>query len=103
MNDYNNKMHELIEKDINNIINRTHFYSNDIMSYQVQSIIGTALENYRWNRSIYEYLIESDKYPEIHVFIRCRKGEEIDEIKVLRFERLYKLKKLEELNEKSIL
>lgn len=87
-----------IENDINWVVNKTTFYheSDDIINYQIKSVIGTILEKYHYN-TIREYIVVSH-YPEVKVLIKYNGTLEIAEIKVLKFERLNKLHKLNSIS-----
>lgn len=83
-----------IEKDVNDVVNKTTFYQfedGDIINYHIKAVIGTILEKYHYSK-IREYIVRSN-YPEVQVLIKYNTLE-IAEIKVLKFERLNKLHKL---------
>lgn len=100
------EIHNEIEKDINDVINKTIFYdfSNmpdwNIKDYQIKHIIGMILQKYRDNNKIHNYIVTSD-YPNVKVLIKYNYYTEIDEIKILKFERLCKLQKINETSYES--
>ena len=81
----------LIENDINDVVNKTTFYKGDSIDYHIKSVIGIILEKYHYSY-IREYIVVSH-YPEVKVLIKYL-NLEIAEIKILKFERLNKLHKL---------
>ena len=95
------KIHNEIEKDINDVINKTVFYQSENIDYQIRSIISMVLDSRTIGlESIYEYLVQS-VYPNVKVLFRYEKGGEIDEIKVLKFDRLNKIKKINQISNLS--
>lgn len=96
MKDYT-KIHNEIEIDINDVINKTIFYSDELKNYQIQSIIGTILEKYRDTMDIYQYIVQSN-YPEVKVYIKYDYLSEIDQIYVLKFDRINKIEKLNQIS-----
>lgn len=97
----NDDIRLIIENDVNEVVNKTTFYKfedDDIINYHIRSVIGTILEKYHYS-NIREYIIRSN-YPEVQVLIKYLTLE-IAEIKVLKFERLNKLHKLNLLSNKA--
>lgn len=88
----NEEIRKEIEKDVNNIVDKTIFYKSDNINYHIQSIISIILEKYHPSK-IEKYFVVSN-YPEVKVMIKFNKFDSISEIKVLKFERLNKLNKL---------
>lgn len=92
----NDKILKDIEDDINSVVDKTIFYKNENIDYHIKSIIGTILEKYHHSK-IREYIVVSN-YPEVKVLIKYLTLE-IAEVKVLKFERLNKLHKLNFISE----
>jgi hypothetical protein len=86
-----NEIIKEIEKDINDVVDKTTFYKNDNIDFHIKSILITILEKYHYSK-IREYIVISE-YPKVQVLIK-HKDLEIAEIKVLKFERLNKLHRL---------
>lgn len=86
-----NEIIKEIEKDINDVVDKTTFYKNDNINFHIKSILITILEKYHYSK-IREYIVISE-YPKVQVLIK-HKDLEIAEIKVLKFERLNKLHRL---------
>ncbi len=86
-----NEIIKEIEKDINDVVDKTTFYKNDNIDFHIKSILITILEKYHYSK-IREYIVISE-YPKVQVLIK-HKDFEIAEIKVLKFERLNKLHRL---------
>lgn len=82
----------LIENDINDVVNKTTFYKGDSINYHIKSVIEIILQKYHPSK-IEKYFVVSN-YPEVKVMIKCNKFETVSEIKILKFERLNKLHKL---------
>jgi len=87
----NDEIRIKIENDINDVVNKTTFYKNDTINYHIKSVIGIIIEKYH-HSYIREYIVVSN-YPEVKVLIKYL-SLEIAEIKILKFERLNKLHKL---------
>ncbi len=86
-----NEIIKEIEKDINDVVDKTTFYKNDNIDFHIKSILITILEKYHYSK-IREYIVISE-YPKVQVLIK-HKDLQIAEIKVLKFERLNKLHRL---------
>jgi len=95
----NAEIREEIEKDVNDTIDKTTFYKCDDINYHIKSVIGIILEKYHLS-AIREYIVISN-YPEVKVLMKYNSTLEIAEIKVLKFERLNKLHKLNLISNKA--
>jgi hypothetical protein len=88
-----------IENDLNTFVNNLTFNKNHkYRDIEIRNKIDNYIRSTFYDHDIiYDWKVNCG-YPNVEVFIHIHKGFNIEEIKLVRFERLKKLKKLEDVN-----
>jgi hypothetical protein len=89
------EIHKEIESNLNKMANQYDFRNHAFINKEIEFTFGNYLEKeYRSYRKIYDFRVISN-FPNVDVFIHLFKGSGISLIKLLRFERMRKLRELE--------
>jgi hypothetical protein len=104
MYDREKMIHNEIEKEINKLINHFNLYDDyfkflrkEQVDIELTCTTSRLLNDYVLRNKLYDYKVNCN-YPNIEIYVQYIKGSKIYEIKPLRFERLKKLRKLNESN-----
>lgn len=89
-------IYDELEYEINKLVNNYNFISKECADIELSFNISDILTQYRFMRKIYDYKVNCN-YPNLEIYIHIFKVNEIFVIKPLKFERLRKLKKLNEI------